>query len=1512
MRYLRTSLRVAGILSAVVVVVLVVVVLVSQTAWFRDWLRRYAMREAAQFVDGQLLIGRLDGGLWGGVQLHDVRIDRGGDTVVGLDTLELEYRLFDFIREGVVVRRVELVAPRVALRREGDTWNVATLLVDQGPSDPDAPRATFRVGSIVLRDGLVTVNDPTCPAGTAGCLPERIEQLQADLGLTSTPEALDVDLRDASFRTSEPALALLRLRTTVRMTDTDLAVSDLDLATAASVLSGEASVKAYATSPDVAASLRAEPLALAEVGRFVPQLGATTLMPVIAIDVEGPLRALRVTTDVKSDAGALSTSLVADGEAPAYGARGSASVTDFDLAGWMGDPALQTAITARTDLDVTGSDLQTLAGNVALEATSAEAMGYRVGAARARAEIAEGVADVTGDVQAYGATVTTAGTVDFAGAAEGDLALALAGDIRDLDVRQLPATLGAPPLRTDISLAYRAEGPLDRMRVRADFRPSTVDTLTIDGGTTADVTIAGSDISYAVTGGVRNVNLQRIGQVFDVAALDAPAYESDITARIDARGRGIDVASAVADVSLHVTDSSLGGARVPDLRLEASANRGAVEARLNGRVDDLRPEVFAGRDDVAGRVSGTIDASVSLPDVTGTIDPALVTGQVALALDPSDVGGVRLDELRADVTADAGQVEVRQLQLTSAAATLEASGPFALVDAGNSRLTYALDVRDAGTLAALAGVSGVAGTAQVEGVLSGWLQDLSTTGTLAVADAVYSETASVERLDGTFTAAVPALDVARASAAVDLDATRLDAGGTLVDTAAVEARYADSQADFEADVTLNELAAGAGGVLALEEARQVVTLRRLEATGDGLAWALAPGASPQVTHEAGRVAIDDLRLASGTQRLDVQGAVRLPSDAAPFAGEGLEVQVTAVDLAPIGARLMPERELAGTLDATIGMNGALHDGVANVDVQVRQGAVQGFTFDALEATAQYADGVAAVKTTLQQSAASALTAEGRVPVLAAIGSAPEGHPVDERLDLTVVSNGIDLAVVEGVTDYVADVQGRLLVDATVTGTLAQPDVDGMVTIRDGAFRVPLVDARYTGLQAEVHVGQDQVRVDTLRLLDTRENPFEVSGTLGLVDTTLGDVDLRASASEFRLIDNDLGDVRLTADVTVAGTPSAPIVRGELSLPSSRIDVDRLLAALAGAESDVERNDVDLVFEPHAASSAGPDSPADATTPPGAPNDGVVVVQRRDVSAEDVQTVDGDVVEAGQAAEAVDAAEPAEGDAPASGVLDAATIDVRFTVADDLVLRGDDVRVGDGGPSLGALNMTVGADLRATQSPGEPLLVTGQISTVRGYYDFQGRRFTVVRDGAIRFQGDDVTNPTLDIAATRDISGVEARIDVEGTANEPQLRLSSTPSLDEADILALIVFNRPLDDLGSGEQVSLAQRAGELVGGRLTGALATTLRDALDVDQFEIDAFAETGPAVTVGNRLGERIYVRLRQQLGSQDVSQILLEYELLRNLRLQTSMTQGGNTDRSPGQRVERSGIDLLYFFYY
>jgi len=125
------------------------------------------------------------------------------------------------------------------------------------------------------------------------------------------------------------------------------------------------------------------------------------------------------------------------------------------------------------------------------------------------------------------------------------------------------------------------------------------------------------------------------------------------------------------------------------------------------------------------------------------------------------------------------------------------------------------------------------------------------------------------------------------------------------------------------------------------------------------------------------------------------------------------------------------------------------------------------------------------------------------------------------------------------------------------------------------------------------------------------------------------------------------------------------------------------------------------------------------------------------------------------------------------------LDVRVHVPDNLIVRGDDVRIGGRGMSLGNVNITLGGDIHATKAAGAEPRVAGEIRTIRGFYDFEGRRFDVARDGHVTFNGPDPTDPALDITASRDISGVEATVRVHGTVQKPAIALSSTPPLEQA-------------------------------------------------------------------------------------------------------------------------------------
>jgi translocation and assembly module TamB len=377
------------------------------------------------------------------------------------------------------------------------------------------------------------------------------------------------------------------------------------------------------------------------------------------------------------------------------------------------------------------------------------------------------------------------------------------------------------------------------------------------------------------------------------------------------------------------------------------------------------------------------------------------------------------------------------------------------------------------------------------------------------------------------------------------------------------------------------------------------------------------------------------------------------------------------------------------------------------------------------------------------------------------------------------------------------------------------------------------------------------------LSDDGRDRLVAIGELAFERHGVGEMNLQISASRFRMLDNQFGDLQVETDLRVTGEATRPTISGEIRTDSGRLEVDRILDQLRNPY----RTEATVTTETESAP-----------------------------------------VETG-----------VFGDDPKSGLYDTATVDVRLSLPDDLVLRGRDMHASFSRIGMGDMNITVGGDLQIRKAPGgEPDLV-GTVTVVRGFYDFQGRRFEVLRDSQIRFQGIRPTDPALQVDAQRVISGVTAIVNIRGTARQPQVRLSSQPPLDEADVLSLIVFNQPINQLGQGERLNLAERAGGLAVGYLASPLANSIADALNLDIFEIRPTGEESgrPSISLGQQIGSRLFVSFRQEFGSEDFSLLSFEYRLNDLLRLVSTVTQGSQRSHRL-QRLDTTGVDLIYTISY
>src|SRR5947207_341705 len=115
--------------TAAILIVIGAALAVLETGWAKNQLRALIVRQANEYLTSTLEIGRLEGSLVRGIQLGDIRLSRGGTTLVAIDDVSLSYSIRELVQYGTVIKRIRLTRPRFVLSRTADgRWDLTTLV----------------------------------------------------------------------------------------------------------------------------------------------------------------------------------------------------------------------------------------------------------------------------------------------------------------------------------------------------------------------------------------------------------------------------------------------------------------------------------------------------------------------------------------------------------------------------------------------------------------------------------------------------------------------------------------------------------------------------------------------------------------------------------------------------------------------------------------------------------------------------------------------------------------------------------------------------------------------------------------------------------------------------------------------------------------------------------------------------------------------------------------------------------------------------------------------------------------------------------------------------------------------------------------------------------------------------------------------------------------------------------------------------------------------------------------
>ncbi len=243
-----------------------------------------------------------------------------------------------------------------------------------------------------------------------------------------------------------------------------------------------------------------------------------------------------------------------------------------------------------------------------------------------------------------------------------------------------------------------------------------------------------------------------------------------------------------------------------------------------------------------------------------------------------------------------------------------------------------------------------------------------------------------------------------------------------------------------------------------------------------------------------------------------------------------------------------------------------------------------------------------------------------------------------------------------------------------------------------------------------------------------------------------------------------------------------------------------------------------------------------------------------------------------------AAPPPKAPIQAPTVADALSLAVDLTLGADAWIRRPDA------------NVQLGGAVRLDKVAHGPLEITGTLRLLRGTYVFQGRRFTVDRGEIVLPPGQNA-EPALDVTATYRVGGYFVTVQVNGPIDRPTLTLSSDPPLEQADILAVLLFGRPTTTLGPTEATALQRETVQLAAGYAAPELSSSVRDALGLDLLDVSMpeGATTPGEVKVGRYVTDDVFVTLAQEFGPRLAQIVGLEYHLRRNLSVRLSTSTRG-----------------------
>lgn len=239
--------------------------LFTQTAFFREILKKQLISQSAKFISLDLEIDKLGGNFYNQIQLENVSLKDRENEVLGFQSLQVKYNLWQLLEKEISIDSILIVSPYLKIWQQQDSsWSFESYIIQQAaPEDTTSSKFSYKLSipAIYVLNGTVETE------ALSQLIPKKIEKLTLQAGFSYSVQELSAHLQKFSFVSADPSIVLKEMSFRFNMNGKGMQLDDFTVRTSGSYLTAKGD---YVDMPEFQADVSADRIDSSEVAIFLP------------------------------------------------------------------------------------------------------------------------------------------------------------------------------------------------------------------------------------------------------------------------------------------------------------------------------------------------------------------------------------------------------------------------------------------------------------------------------------------------------------------------------------------------------------------------------------------------------------------------------------------------------------------------------------------------------------------------------------------------------------------------------------------------------------------------------------------------------------------------------------------------------------------------------------------------------------------------------------------------------------------------------------------------------------------------------------------------------------------------------------------------------------------------------------------------------------------------------------------------------------------------------------------